>query len=190
MSEIVNVNPSQALDGILGRPTDGPTEDRVDQQALGQGDFFKLLTTQLASQDPLSPMEDTAFIAQMAQFSALEMQSQLNTNFGDFTSSQQFQSAQGMIGNKVTMLIDGEEVSGIAEGIESVDGITRVFVDGRGYNMDAVFKIEAPKPVEKENGSKSDASGGGSTGQDQSPEDSASDSVVTTSRQLAAVAAN
>ena len=148
MSEVVNVNPSQALDGILGKPTEGPTEERIEQKAMGQADFFKLLTTQLASQDPLSPMEDTAFIAQMAQFSALEMQSQLNTNFGNFTASQQFQSAQGMIGNKVTMLVDGEEVSGIAEAIETIDGTTRIFVDGRGYNMDSVFKIEAVESQE------------------------------------------
>jgi len=143
MSEVVNINPSQALDSIIGTPMDGPTEDRIEQQAMGQADFFKLLTTQLASQDPLSPMEDTAFIAQMAQFSALEMQSRLNTNFSNFTASQQFQSAQNLIGKNVTMLIEGQEVSGLAEGIEMVDGTTRVFVDGRGYNMDSVFKIEA-----------------------------------------------
>ena len=45
----------------------------TQQKTLGQAEFFKLLTTQLASQDPLKPMDDTAFIAQMANFSELEM---------------------------------------------------------------------------------------------------------------------
>ena len=39
------------------------------------------LVTQLQNQDPLSPMEDTDFIAQMAQFSALEEMSALNKSF-------------------------------------------------------------------------------------------------------------
>ena len=39
---------------------------------LGKDQFLKLLVTQLANQDPLSPMDGTAFVAQLAQFSGLE----------------------------------------------------------------------------------------------------------------------
>lgn len=42
--------------------------------------FIKLLITQMQNQDPLNPMEDREFIAQMAQFSALEQMQNLNTN--------------------------------------------------------------------------------------------------------------
>ncbi|MEY3668465.1 MAG: hypothetical protein RL572_2005 [Pseudomonadota bacterium] len=41
-------------------------------QSLGRDAFLKLFTTQLKSQDPLSPMENEAFVAQLAQFSSLE----------------------------------------------------------------------------------------------------------------------
>lgn len=40
-------------------------------QTLDQGDFLKLLTTQLTMQDPLAPTDNQAMLAQMAQFSAL-----------------------------------------------------------------------------------------------------------------------
>lgn len=47
-------------------------------EALGKQAFLNLLTTQLQFQDPLKPMESTEFIAQLAQFRALE--SALETN--------------------------------------------------------------------------------------------------------------
>lgn len=141
VSGVNNPNASQALDSILGPSK--PLDERVEQKALGQEDFFKLLTTQLATQDPLEPMEDTAFIAQMANFSSLEMMNQLNKNFDNFTTSQDFRAAQNMIGKNVTMLIDGREITGEATAIEMIDDTIRVFVDDVGYNIENVFKVEA-----------------------------------------------
>ena len=50
--------------------------------------FFKLLVTQLQNQDPMNPMEDRDFIAQLAQFTSLEQMTQLNeTNLQSYTFS-------------------------------------------------------------------------------------------------------
>jgi flagellar basal-body rod modification protein FlgD len=49
--------------------------DDLDKDA-----FLRLLTTQLANQDPLNPIEDKEFIAQLAQFSSLEQMQNLNKN--------------------------------------------------------------------------------------------------------------
>ena len=89
-------------------------------------------------------MDDTAFIAQMASFSELEMTSQMNDNLARFTSLQQFQASQGYIGKKVTVITEGERITGVAEAVERDEEDTRVFVDGRGYNVDTVFKVEQP----------------------------------------------
>jgi flagellar basal-body rod modification protein FlgD len=40
-------------------------------ETLDQGDFLRLLTTQLTFQDPLEPADNEALLAQMAQFSSL-----------------------------------------------------------------------------------------------------------------------
>lgn len=51
------------------------------QKELGQEDFLRLFVTKLRYQDPLSPMQDEAFIAQLAEFSSLQQLTALNENF-------------------------------------------------------------------------------------------------------------
>jgi flagellar basal-body rod modification protein FlgD len=41
-------------------------------QGLGQEEFLKLLVAQMTNQDPLSPMDQEAMLAQLAQFSTVE----------------------------------------------------------------------------------------------------------------------
>jgi len=57
--------------------TDNTNKPKND---LDKDAFLKLLTTQLANQDPLNPIEDREFIAQLAQFSSLEQMQNLNKN--------------------------------------------------------------------------------------------------------------
>jgi flagellar basal-body rod modification protein FlgD len=80
-------------------------------KTLGKDDFLKLLAVQLEYQDPLNPMENTEFIAQMAQFSTLEgitnMQSSL-TKMSDQILNMNNTNVTGLIGKEVKVF--GDEV--------------------------------------------------------------------------------
>jgi flagellar basal-body rod modification protein FlgD len=95
--------------GISGVPatTTQPAVHKVGNNSLGKNDFLKILVAQLQNQDPTKPMEDTQFIAQMAQFSSLEQMQNVSK-----TSS--FQQATLSIGSdvkaKVTNGNEGQEL--------------------------------------------------------------------------------
>ena len=68
------------ISSVTGQSTSTPTTptataDLKGNQELGRDDFLTLLVTQLKNQDPLKPMESTAFVAELAQFSQLEQSS-------------------------------------------------------------------------------------------------------------------
>ncbi|SMP47251.1 flagellar hook capping FlgD N-terminal domain-containing protein [Anoxynatronum buryatiense] len=58
-----------------------PQQSSQNNSVLDKDAFLRLLVTQLSNQDPLSPMEDREFIAQMAQFSSLEQMQNLNDSY-------------------------------------------------------------------------------------------------------------
>lgn len=117
--------------------------ERVPKKALGQEEFFQLLSVQLASQDPLKPMEDTDFIAQMSSFSSLEMTNDLVDAFNSFTRQQQFSTAQTLIGQQVT-LVDSlnTEVSGVVSAIHKDGEDTLITVNGTDYEVSSVRRVE------------------------------------------------
>lgn len=123
---------------------------RTPKQTLGQEDFLKLITVQLAHQDPMKPMEDTAFIAQMAQFTSLEQTTQLNREFAALRASSELSSAGGLIGRQVTVLdSDNLPVTGIVSAVDHTTSTPRLVIDDVLYPYASVLRVEAA-PVESQ----------------------------------------
>lgn len=115
---------------------------RVPKQVLGQEDFLKLLSVQFQKQDPMKPMEDNAFIAQMAQFSSLEQAKTLTTQMTQMRTNQDLVTANSYIGREVTVdLGKGETTKGNVEGVEIDAGVPRLSIGGVTYPLSSVLYV-------------------------------------------------
>jgi len=54
--------------------------------SLGSADFLRLMTAQLANQDPLKPQSNDQMLAQLAQFSSLEAQTSSSSVLSDISA--------------------------------------------------------------------------------------------------------
>ena len=84
---------------------------------LGQVDFMKLIIAQMRNQNPLEPQKDSDFMAQMAQFEALNQMKVVADSMKVLQGVQELNSAAGMLGKTIT----GKQVDAI--------GVTRDLVD-------------------------------------------------------------
>lgn len=88
------------------------TSAATASSSLGLEDFMKVLLTQLTFQDPLKPMDNQAFMAQMAQFSALEQSQRLNDGIQQLASNQAALQSVGLIGRTVDVRGEGGTSTG------------------------------------------------------------------------------
>ena len=86
-------SPVSALTGFGSTPTRVEDDsllnaNTVNSNVLNKDDFLKLLMAQMQHQDPLNPLENTEFLAQLSQFSQLEQTYNINQNISDLADSQ------------------------------------------------------------------------------------------------------
>lgn len=100
-----------------------PSATAVNQSAgIGQDDFLKILLTQLNYQDPLKPMDNQQFIAQMAQFTALEQTRQMNERLDGLLTVQSASQSIGLIGRTVEVLSSSGSSLGEVTALTFVSG--------------------------------------------------------------------
>jgi len=76
-----------APSSISGSQNDAAAGLGGRESRLGQDAFLKLLTTQLANQDPLQPQDNGEFLAQLAQFSSLEKLTSIETSIKELATA-------------------------------------------------------------------------------------------------------
>lgn len=149
-------------------------------QTLGKDQFLSILVTQLKNQDPMQPMEDKEFIAQMAQFTSVEqlmnISSQLNA------MSQSLGNVSGLIGKQISWVDSGsssdqsgestsEIKTGIVDSIIVKDGVQYASVGSVAIPITKIVEImnakqeEGTPPADNETPSTDGASNSGGAAQ-------------------------
>ena len=132
----------------LGINRPAPEVDTRGRSELGQAEFLKLLTVQLANQDPLAPTDSKEFITQMSQFSSVDSLQTLVTKFDDLSSSltsNQALQASSLVGRHVLIpssvgIINGE--SGMSGQLNIDSHVSGMRFEVKNANGEVVRRVD------------------------------------------------
>jgi flagellar basal-body rod modification protein FlgD len=101
----------------------------VGATSLGIQDFLRIFTAQLNNQDPLKPMDNQEFIAQLAQFTALEQTQEMNQKLDSLLSIQAATQSIGLIGRTVDVqTASGTTTTGTVSALSFASGEPRMTI--------------------------------------------------------------
>ena len=135
--------------GLAASAAAASGDARIPAKQLGQDDFFKILVTQLANQDPMSPMKDAEFIGQMAQFTSLEQTKLIQSDISQMRSQQQVLQAMGYVGHEA--LINSSSLgplTGTITGFDLQDGTPKVLIGANKFDLSEIAAIRLPIPTQ------------------------------------------
>jgi flagellar basal-body rod modification protein FlgD len=95
----------------------GAADTAAGAMNVGLQDFLNILLTQLTYQDPLKPMDNQEFMAQIAQFTTLGQTQELNGKLGSLLSTQASMQSIGLIGRTVEFDSTLGRESGVVAGL-------------------------------------------------------------------------
>ncbi|MBP1931504.1 flagellar hook assembly protein FlgD [Ammoniphilus resinae] len=118
-----------------------------EKNQMGKEDFLKILVAQIQHQDPMQPMQDREFIAQMTQFSSLEQMINLNKTLTDFTKTQNLNTYAAAIGKEISWMDEETQTSekGIVSGVTAKDGAFYYIVDNQKVPVEKAYQIRTPE---------------------------------------------
>ena len=131
--------------GIGTSSTSSSTSSTDSTSTLGKDDFLQLLVTQLKNQDPLDPVKNEDFIAQLAQFNSLEQMMNLNTSFSKMLELQTLSGASNFIGKQVSWFdSSGNEQNGVVDAVTVISGTPMLVIGNQQVSTSDIFAISNP----------------------------------------------
>lgn len=129
--------------GSLATEPQTTNQTNPELSGLGEDAFMKLLLAQLQNQDPLKPMEDKDFIAQLAQFNSLNQLTAMNKKLGELMTTQTLSQGSALIGKMVSGLSsEGSSVTGLVSGLYMSDGTVLLDIEGKRVPLDTVQTVQ------------------------------------------------
>ncbi|MHA0855968.1 flagellar hook capping FlgD N-terminal domain-containing protein [Paenibacillus sp. CMAA1364] len=125
---------------------------KKDSTIMGKDQFLKILITQLQNQDPMQPLQDKEFIAQMAQFTSVEQLMNISSQLT--TLNQSLGSVSGLIGKEISWIDESDKgnsdiLKGIVSSIVVRDGVQYATVGKVAIPVNLILEIGNPEKVEQ-----------------------------------------
>jgi flagellar basal-body rod modification protein FlgD len=145
--QVTATNSTTSALASQAQSTTSQAQSILPGQTLNQVDFLKLLVAQLSAQDPMNPVSDTDFAAQMAQFSTLQATQAMQTNLAGLESSQAVLQANSLLGRTVQVKsASGATTSGVVSAVGIQSGTPSLTVNGQSYDLSAVLSVSMTPP--------------------------------------------
>lgn len=138
----VNFNPTTQGPGFLG----------TQAANYGDNEFLALVTAQLVNQSPLQPVDNDAFTEQLAMYSSIEQQTELNDNLLDLLDFQGLlarlqgiNESSNLLGKEVSWMEGNNEVKGVVESVQVTElGEVQLQTTNGSLDMRSVIGIAEP----------------------------------------------
>ena len=119
----------------IGLPASSSTTSAATP-AISETDFLQILLTQLQFQDPLKPVDDEQFVAQLAQFSNLEISEEQNASVQSLLTMGDAGQALSLLGKSVQVGADqGNAVGTVTAVTFASDGQPTLTLDSSGTGV-------------------------------------------------------
>lgn len=117
----------------------GANAGTLDKQA-----FLELLVAQLRNQDPSTPMDSNALMAQTTQMASMESLTELSTTSRESFALQMRAAAAALVGKNVSYSNGTDTITGAVTAVSYVGAVPTVTVGGKEIPLDSISTITAP----------------------------------------------
>lgn len=125
---------ANVIDGKVVAESTPTYEETKPGDSLGKNAFLKLLVAQMQYQDPMEPVDNTQYVSELAQFSALEEMQNVSASLDN-------QNAFGLVGKHVIIAVGSSEgnvtseIAGKVDYIQMVNGKAKLSINENMYDL-------------------------------------------------------
>ncbi len=125
----------------IGSSTGSTSADTniTNNQSLGQQDFLNIMMAEMTNQDPMSPQDDTQFLAELAQFSTVNGVNTITQDMGQI-------QATALLGKTVTAMnmVNGVNtpVNGVVQAVSYTSSGVNITVNNQDIPLSDVQSVQ------------------------------------------------
>ena len=136
-----------AIDPVAAPTTSSSTTTTKKPDALGKDAFLKLLVAQMKYQDPMSPADGNAFIAQSSQLAMVEKLEDLASSNAQMLAAQRSQTAAALLHQNVAWTEDGADQTGVVDSVRLTADGPLLVIGSKTVPLSVVTSLGAAVPA-------------------------------------------